>query len=274
MTFAPAALVMLLTAAAPEPPEPLETQAPRPLDKASLWLGGFQARSDTTFSARGAMQGQSGVGSVNLEDDLGLDQRQPVSHARLDFLLGQSQGISLEYFGYHRANSQRLSRTFEFDGQVYRADASLRGAFDWDFGSIAHRSWFGDGATVWGLGLGVAYYQVQTRLDARLEVDGEVATARSQSSDDAFAPLLELGWRHAFSDHLRGYADLSGVAKKGDLSGHIVDAAVGLEWFPRGRVGVAVEYGQTRIRIDRASADNGARLDLRLQGPSLFLRLR
>jgi hypothetical protein len=65
--------------------------APRPLDQFSFWLGGFEARSDTTVTALARSGDSAASGSVNLERDLGLDQRQPVSHARLDFLLGQSQ---------------------------------------------------------------------------------------------------------------------------------------------------------------------------------------
>lgn len=271
MALASTTLALALLAAPAAASDPVD---PRPLDAVSLWLGGLQARSDTTVSARTTMPGEPATGRVDLEDDLGLDQRQPVTHARLDFLVGRSQGLSLEYFGYRRANATQLSRTFEFDGQVYQADASARGELDYDYGSAAHRSWFGRGPTVWGVGLGLAYLRVQTQLEARLEVDGEVVTARSRSSDAAFAPLLALGWRHAVSDELRLYADLSGVVKGGALSGHVVDAAVGVEWFPFQRVGLAAEYGQTRIRLERERGDTGARLDLRLQGPSLFLRLR
>jgi hypothetical protein len=157
---------------------------------------------------------------------------------------------------------------------VFEAEASLRGQFDYDFSSFAHRSWFGQGATVWGLGLGAAHYRVETRLDAGITVDGNSAGASARSSDAAIAPLLALGWRHAFSDHLRVYADLSGVAKGGGLSGHIVDAAAGLEWFPSRRIGVAAEYGATDIRLERDGDVVDARLDLRLRGPTLFLRVR
>jgi len=247
----------------------------RPLDKTSVWLGGFQARSDTTLSAKGRFEQYSAAGSVNLEDDLGLDQVQPVSHARVDFLLDESHGFSVDYFGYRRSNRSTLSRDIEFNGQIYQADAELLGQFDYDFGSAAYRWWFGQGATAYGLGLGVAYYRVRTLLEGAVSVDDESLRASTRSSDDALAPLLALGWRHGFSDSLRIYADLSGVAKGGSgLSGHIVDAAVGLEWFPFRRAGLALEYGATTIRLDRRKHGVDGRLDLDLEGPSVFLRLR
>lgn len=247
----------------------------RPLDKTSVWLGGFQARSDTTISANGRFQEYSAAGRVNLEDDLGLDQVQPVSHARLDFLVGEAQGFSFEYFGYRRSNRRVLARDIDFNGETYAASAEVLGKFNYDFGSAAYRWWFGDGATAYGLGLGVAYYRVRTLLEGEIRVDDESLQASTRSSDDALAPLLALGWRHGFSDNLRIYADLSGVAKGGSgLSGHIADAAVGLEWFPFKRAGLAVEYGATTIRLDRRKNGVQGRLDLDLEGPSLFLRLR
>lgn len=274
MAWARAILLLLTLSPTLATGAPAPGQGPRPLDRVSVWLGGFQARSDTTVTALAHAGGATASGSVNLEDDLGLDQRQPVSHARLDFLLGESQGFSLEYFGYQRVNSARLARSIEFDGQVFEAEARLRGEFEYDFASLAHRRWFGQGATVWGVGLGAAYYRVETRLDAEFSLDGDTAAAGARSSDAAIAPLLALGWRHAFSEHLRVYADLSGVAKGGSLSGHIVDGAIGLEWFPFRRVGLAAEYGATDIRLDREGDVVDARLDLRLRGPTLFLRVR
>lgn len=248
---------------------------PRPLDRTSVWLGGFNARSDTTLTATARFQGLSTSASLNLEDDLGLDDVQPVSHARVDFLVGESQGFSFEYFGYRRSNRQAISRDFDFDGQTYLASAELLGKFDYDFGSAAYRWWFGEGTTVYGLGLGVAYYRVRTLLEASVSLNDESLGARTRSSDEALAPLLALGWRHGFSDSVRVYADLSGVAKGGgSLSGHIMDAAVGMEWFPLKRVGLAVEYGATSIRLDREREFISGRLDLDLQGPSVFLRLR
>lgn len=247
----------------------------RPLDRTSVWLGGFNARSDTTLTARAHVLDYSASASVNLEDDLGLDDVQPVSHARLDFLVGDSQGFSFEYFGYRRSNGRVLARDIDFDGQTYRASAEIRGEFNYDFGSAAYRWWFGEGATAYGLGLGVAYYRVQTLLEGRVSLDDESLAASTRSSDEALAPMLALGWRHGVSDDLRVYADLSGVAKGGrGLSGHIVDAAVGVEWFPFRRVGLALEYGATTIRLDRRREYLDGRLDLDLQGPSIFLRLR
>lgn len=76
--------------------------------------------------------------------------------------------------------------------------------------------------------------------------DASVYTTKSTG-----APELQLGWRHAFTNDLRMYFNASGVKKNGHLSGHIYDAALGLEWFPFHNLGFGAEYDYTRIKIDQ-----------------------
>jgi hypothetical protein len=58
------------------------------------------------------------------------------------------------------------------------------------------------------------------------------------------------------------------------LNGHIYNAAVGVEWFPWQHVGLGAEYGYTRIRLHQRKHDYDADLDMKLDGPSLFVRFR
>ena len=254
-----------------------DASGPDPLDRWSLAIGAFRAVSDTTITARAGIAPYTASGSFNLEDDLGLDDRHPVGHVRFDVLTtpGRGQALSLEYFGFDRENEVRVDRSIVYDGYTYEAFARVRGRLDYDFASAAYRWWLGDGASVWGVGVGLAYYRVDTLLEGEASFDGDSVHASTRSSDSAVAPLLALGWRHALNDRWRLYADLSGVAKDGGaLHGHIVDAGVGVEWFPWRRLGVALEYGHTHIRLVRDREYWDARLDLTLRGPSLFLRVR
>ena len=253
--------------------------APRPLDDWSLSLGGFDTYSDTTLWARGESGDYSASGRINLERDLGLGSRQPVSKARLDVLVGDRHGFGLEYFAFDRGNAVRLARDIDYQGRTYAAAAELRARFDYDFASAAWRWWAGEDDTAWGLGLGLAQYRVRTLFEGEASIDDASVDGRVASDDRAFAPLLSLGWRHAVNDRLRLYAEIAGVAKNGGrLNGHIIDTAVGVEWFAFNRLGLALEYGGTQIRLNRQRAGEAgrldARLDLKLRGPSLLLRLR
>lgn len=243
------------------------------LDRVSLWLGGFYSDTQTQIGAS-TRNGEFG-GHVNLEDDLGFQQYKTVPRARLDFLIGDHQGFSFDFFGIDRSHSRSISRDLSYDGYNFPASAEVDGKLDFNFGSAAYRWWFGQGNDAFGLGVGAAYYGIKARIGGEASIGDESAQASASTHDTAWAPVLQLGWRHAFSNDLRMYVDAYGVKKNGgDLAGHIYSAAVGLEWFPLKNLGIGGEYGYTRIRLDQNHPGYQADLDMRLKGPSLFLRLR
>lgn len=245
-----------------------------PLDRFSLSVGAFHARSDTTVLARGQLEGQSLAGRFNLERDLGLDQVEPVTRLRLEWLPGGRQGLALDVYGYRRANARTLARDIEYDGRLWSASATVEAALDYRFASAAWRHWWTGPDAAFGLGLGLAHYRVDSHLAGEATVEGETVYAQSRDQAAALAPLLSLGWRQSLGPHWRLYADASGVGKAGgDLSGHVMEAALGVEYRLGRRLSLAAEYGGTQIRLDRRRGDLDARLDLKLHGPSLFLRL-
>lgn len=244
------------------------------LDRVSIWLGGYDAHTQTTIGANDANNLYSG--HFSMEDDLGFKDRKSVPRARLDFLIGDSQGFSLDYYSVNRSNVQSLSRGISYAGNNYDAAATIRGKLNFDFGSAAWRWWFGHGNDVFGVGLGGAYYQVHASISGQASVNGEtVGEASSSTGDGAWAPMLQLGWRHAFNDRWRMYVDAAGVKKNGGrLSGHIVNAALGVEWLPWQHVSIGAEYGYSRVVLRQHKQTYDASLDMRLDGPSLFVRFR
>lgn len=252
----------------------LAQQSPA-LDRMSLWLGGFDAHTDTTISARvdGA---HPGADKFNFENDLGLADHRHVARARLDFLLGDTQGFSLDYYRLDRHSDGRLIRDIHYAGNNYQAQADLHARLNVDFGSVAYRWWFGHDDDVFGLGLGAAYYRVNASLMGDVSVDGtSIDRATASNSEGAWAPILQLGWRHALNDQWRIYADSAGVLKNGGrLRGHVVNAALGVEWFPWRNAGLGAEYGYSRIVLHQHKRLYDANLDLTLRGPSLFVRWR
>jgi hypothetical protein len=145
----------------------------------------------------------------------------------------------------------------------------------YDFGSAAYKWWFGHEADVFGVGLGAAYYKVDFSARGTANA-GDESTATSASYDDhEWAPMLTLGWRHAFDDQWRMYIDASGVKKNGgDLNGHIWNASLGVEWFPWQNVGFALEYSASRLSLNKNLDEGKARLNLDSDGPAFYLRAR
>jgi hypothetical protein len=243
------------------------------LDRFDLSLGGYYANTSTTIGA-GDKTGQL-KGDVNLERDLGFEDHKTVPRVKLDFLIGDHQGFSFDYFSINRTQSKTLSDSITYGGNDYSAAATVRGKLDFDFGSAAYRWWFGSGNDAFGLGIGAAYYRVHAGISGIATLDGESAQASTSYSETAGAPLLQLGWRHAFNDSWRMYFDASGVKKNGgQLNGRIYNAALGLEWYPWKNVGIGAEYAYTRIKLNDEQDSYNANLDLKLHGPSAFVKFR
>ena len=248
------------------------------LDRASIRLGGYYANVDTNIGA--SDNAGRATGTFNLEDDLGFKKHETVPRARADFLIGDHQGLALDYYSIDRSRTASLARGISYDGVDYAANASVRAKLNFDFGSVGWRWWFGQGSDTFGLGLGGAWYQIDTRLSGQGTVTGlpdgpMTASMDTGSKDSAWAPMLQLGWRHAFNDQWRMYFDASGVKKNGGrLSGHIYNTALGVEWLPWEHVGFGAEYNFSRIKLDWRRTDYTARLDMKLNGPSMYVNFR
>jgi hypothetical protein len=243
------------------------------LDRVSVWLGGYYDQSDTTLRA-GTADGST-WGDVNLEDDLGFRKHSWSPRLRADFLIGDSQGLSFDYYRFRRDRSKVLRDSITYNGDTYNAEASVRGKLGFDFGSVAYRWWVGSGNDVFGVGLGAGYYKVDASIAGQASVNGNTAQAESTTEASAWAPLLQLGWRHAFNDRWRMYVNASGVKKNGGhFYGHIYNAAIGVQWFPSEHFGVSAEYDIDRIRLHQRHETYNDSLDLRLDGPSVFATFR
>lgn len=239
------------------------------LDRVSLWLGGYYANTDLEIGAQ-LHDGNLGTGKLDFATG-----HETVGRARIDFLVFDSQGFSVDYYTLDHSSSKTLQQPFSYDGIPFVLDATLTGKLDFTAGSAAWHWWFGNQDDVFGIGLGATYYRAKLGIDGSAAVDNQQAATSVRWDEDAVAPLITAAWKHAFSDDLRIYLDASGVKKNGGkLSGHLYDARIGVEWFPWHNAGFGAEYGVTRIKLDRGGRLYDANLDIQLDGPSLFARLR
>lgn len=237
------------------------------LDRASLWIGAYLADTELRLEAAHDDVGNGGVDFAGDHETIG--------RARLDLLLGEGQGITFDWYALDHSDSTRLTRAFTYDGVEFDVDAALHSDAEFTAATAAWHWWLGEDRDVFGLGLGAAWYRLELALAGAAVVEGEDFAASVSLAESAVAPLVTLGYKHAFDDALRVYAQASGIRKGGGtLSGHIHDARVGLEWFPWHHVGFGAEYGLTRIRLERDGDRQSAGLDIDLQGPALFARMR
>jgi opacity protein-like surface antigen len=257
-----------LAAAAASPALAQEKSLPV-VDRVGVWLGGYKvdAEGDLTL---GTADGSQTTGEQRV-----IDGSDVVKRARVDWLLFDQQGFSVDLFQFSQNKTTGVTRPFTFNGQAYSASALLNTDTKVDIGNFSYRWWFGGEDTVAGVGVGAAFYKIKLNYSASASLGGLSQSIADGTEESAVAPLVTLGLRHRISDQVRLYADLSGSRKNGgDTNGDIVNVGAGIEWFPWRNVGVGAEYNHTRIRVNYREDDAVAKLNLRLNGPALYLRMR
>lgn len=244
------------------------------LDRVSLSLGVFYPDVDTRIAANGAMFNGSDL--VDFQRDLGLDKRRALANARFEFLVFDNQTLTFGGYRYSKHRGATLDREIHFDGSVYDIDAFVNARLNLDTWHAAWHWWLSPTSSdVVGLGLGAVYYRVEGTIDGGITVNDGSAGGRASAEADAVAPLLTLGWRHAFTPDLRIYADFAGVRKpSGALTGHLVNGTLGLEYFPWQNLGFSLEYSENNLdlKADKDSWVGRARIHFR--GPAAFVRMR
>lgn len=262
-------LVMTALAAAAASPALAAEKTLPVVDRVGIWLGGYKvdAEGDLTL---GTADGTQTTGEQRV-----IDGDDVVKRARIDWLLFDQQGFSVDLYRFEQDKSVGVTRPFTFNGQAYTAAGQLNTDATFDIGNVSYRWWFGGEDTVAGVGVGAAFYRLKVDYSASASVGGLSQSIADGHEESTAAPLLTLGLRHRINDHVRLYADFSGSRKNGgDTNGDIINAGAGVEWFPWRNVGFGAEYNYTRIRVNYRDDDAVAKLDLRLNGPALYLRMR
>jgi hypothetical protein len=246
---------------------------PQPLDRFSLSLGGFYPTVDARLSANGP--GLAGT-DINFERDLDLDRHRTLPNLHLEFLVFDSQGFSIGGYQYSRGAGTTLARNIVFDGNTYDTSAFVQARLRLDTYNAAWHWWFAPTAQdAFGVGLGATYYDLKGTLDGGVTVNGGSAQAHGEAEGSAAAPLLTLGWRHAFSDSLRWYLDVAGVRKSnGTLTGHLLNGTLGLEYYPLQNLGLALEYSTNDLELKADKESWQGRARIRFYGPAAFVRVR
>ncbi|MHA4866862.1 hypothetical protein ACXZ1M_04100 [Duganella sp. PWIR1] len=235
------------------------------LDRASISVGAFHTEPRIDY------QGDTNYGRI----DTGTYETKSVTLPRVkaSLLLGESQGLDFDYYRYDKTYNPGLSGSTNVNGLPLTGNGKLNAKLKLDLANLAYKWWIGSGNSVFGVGVGAAYYQASLKGTASGVLNGVAGNASYNEKEHAYAPLLELGWRHAVSENVRLYADASGIKKNGgNIKGHIYGGAVGVEWYPTKMVGVVAEYTANKINLNRDR--DGSDLNVRLHGPAAYVKMR
>jgi hypothetical protein len=235
------------------------------LDRASLSVGAFYADPRINY------EGDTNYGHI----DSGTYKADHVTLPRVkaQVLLGDTQGLDFDYYRYDKSYNPTLSGTTNRNGIPLTGNGTLNAKLKLDLANLAYKWWLGSGNDVFGVGVGAAYYRARVDGTASGILNGISGNAAYSESESAYAPLLELGWRHSFAPNLRMFVDASGIKKNGgSITGHIYGGAVGVEWYVTPAIGLVAEYSATKISLNRER--DAQNLDVRLNGPAAYVKFR
>lgn len=246
---------------------------PLALDRFSAAFGGFYPSVDTRVSLSGPQL--AGL-PIDFERSESLDNHRTLPNLHVEWLVFDSQGFSIGGYQYSKTEGTRFTRDFEFDGSDYHVDAHAEAGLRIYTYNAAWHWWFAPSAhDVIGAGLGAVYYKIKGMLSAGIAVNDASIAGSTSAETSAVAPLLTLAWRHAFSENLRAYVDCSGVRKSfGTVTGHLVNATVGAEWYPFHNLGFALEYSSNALSLKATKQEWQARASIDFRGPAAFVRMR
>jgi hypothetical protein len=205
MKFSRSCVLAILAGAGCAMSTPALAEPSPALDRFSLSVGAFHAEPTLDAGLN------TPYGRFDTRDIEGGSVTMPRITA--DVLIGDSQGFSLDYYRFNRDYGTGFANSFAIGPTSVTALGNVNLDLKLDFAKFAYKWWIGSGNTVLGLGAGVAYYRVSLDSNALAGVNGATATFSQHDSDDAFAPLLEVGVRHAISPDLRLFADVSACAR-------------------------------------------------------------
>lgn len=236
------------------------------LDRVSISIGAFLADPQLNTSLNTAYG--------NLESgDIGLG-KETMPRVKADLMIFDSQGLSFDYYQYMQGYTGSIASNTNVGGSALTTVGNASLDIKLDFAKLEYRWWFGSGNTVLGLGAGAAYYKISLKANATASISSVSTSVSGEYTDDAIAPLLGIGFRHAINSDLRLFADASAMKKSGgQVHGALYNAAAGIEWFPVKNVGVVLDYSMTQIDLTRDDTIQ-TNAKLRIQGPAVFMKVR
>ncbi|WP_306392995.1 hypothetical protein [Telluria beijingensis] len=242
------------------------------LDRMSISAGAFYAEPKIHLG------GDTNYGRIDTPDEKIDDVTLP--RVKAELLIGDSHGLSFDYFRFDEDWAGTASGDTVYEGRpvsgTISADADLR----LEMARFSYKWWLGKEKNAFGIGLGAAYLRakISGSVDANLSASNPVEnyswSGSASGSDSVWAPTVELAWRHSLNEQWRLYAEASGIKKNGGtVEGHVWNGSVGVEWFPHKNVGLVLDYNVQKIDLHR-NGDRTADLDLKLKGPSAFVKVR
>jgi hypothetical protein len=205
---------------------------------------------------------------LSAEDDLGLDDSQFLFLGEITLLPGERHLVRLSGLSSRRSATQRLSRGIVFDDEVYFRNEIVASELNLSmFGlTYGYRFIASERAEL------AATFGIQVaEVEANAVVQNRVV--RDPESGVAPLPLIGLEGRYDFTPQWSVEARAQYLtANIEDVDGSILDARLALAWRVNPHLVLGLGYRSFAIEIDSENDSTPGFVDMRIAGPTLFMR--
>lgn len=286
--LAPAATLFVLNAVAgvalaqetasdsPRSPPPRELlqppkkglQASPITDRFALRVSYFHPSIDTFLRLDNSDTGRPGT-NLNVEDDLGLDDKASMFRAEMVIRLRERNRLRVDYFKTTRHGDKVLDQTISFGDQTFFVNDRAQTSLDYRALALTYtRSVLYFDRFELGVGLGLSFLEGHAK--------GEVVARNIREKEDGVAPYptlaLDTTWRiskrWSFSARAQTF-----TAHLTDFTGSLSDYHGDIQYRWRRNFAFGLGYTSLRIRAESTDLDNNpGKFNQDIKGPELFIR--
>ena len=243
-----------------------------------FWINAGLFRPHISTTLRLDYQDGSQLGtSINLEDDLGMEDSLSQGAAQAGLYLSNRLFVSLEYFQLNRRHTRTLEKDIQWGEEEFHVGATVGAFFDFELYRLAvGYDFFQNENSYFGVVLGA--HMIDTAVGIGLKLDG-VGQARidTDASSGGFLPIPNIGLYYIYSPNARwrivSRLDWFGLSI-GEWDGELWSAGLTLRYYLTNNffLGVGGEY--FRIDVNYTRADWHGALELEYYGPFIQVGCR
>ena len=242
-------------------------------DRFRVQVSGYYPKIDTDIAL--SSTGSTTIGTtIDLEEDLGLDNRQLLPAVFAGVRIGGNFSIGADYYALRRDTTHTISRDLVVEDVTYPANASITSGFDTDVYRLTLGYAFLRRPNVeigGAIGLHATHFAVEFSGQGRVGNQGASFQSRRH---EFLAPLPTVGLfgtvQVARGLTLGARVDYLSLGM-GDYHGRLINTQATLAWRIFRNVGIGIMYRHVDYRVDVEKERYTGRLTYSFSGPALFI---
>ena len=242
-------------------------------EKYWVQLSGYWAKVDTDIRVDNLNNDTPGT-EIDLEDDLGFDDRELLPALFAGARVGSGIQIAVEYYSLNRDTTATLARDITVDDVTYPVNASVTAGFDTDIYRLTVGWAFARGDNYeFGAAIGLHATDIGISFEGEGSVGGAPQSVE-QRKEDVLAPLPTVGVFGSFKAgeniNVGGRIDYLSLSI-GDYDGRLVNAQASVSYRFTPNFGIGVMYRYVDYRVDVTKTNAEGRFAYQFSGPAVFL---